>query len=57
MPKLKFAVDYVTPGGATYKGGSVHEVNADTARVLLYKGIAQEAPRAAAATKTTDKGA
>ena len=56
MPKLKFAVDYVTPGGATYKAGSVHEVNTDAARVLLYKGIAQEAPRAAS-TKTTDKGA
>ena len=57
MPKLKFAVDYVTPGGATYKAGSVHEVKADVARVLLYKGLAQDAPASASSTKTTDKGA
>lgn len=56
MPKLLFAVDYVTSGGATYKGGSVHEVHADKARELIYKGIAAEAPASAAAAKN-EKGA
>jgi hypothetical protein len=42
--KIRFANDYTTPGGRTYKGGTVHEIrdNAE-ARRLIHRGKAIEA--------------
>jgi hypothetical protein len=42
--KIRFANDYKTPGGRTYKAGSVHEIkdNAE-ARRLIHRGKAVDA--------------
>lgn len=42
--KVRFANDYKTPGGRTYKAGSIHEIkNNAEARNLIHKGKAIEA--------------
>lgn len=42
--KLTFAVDHTTPGGATYKAGSTHEVaDKSEASNLLHRGLARRA--------------
>lgn len=44
MPKLTFAVDYTTRGGASYKAGSTHEVaDRREAANLVVRGLARPA--------------